>query len=86
MNKDNKGDFKKTANGRGFQRGHMKTIKFDVKRNPTDFNYYLGSATQSADNKTIIEFIVNFIKKNFDHGNDIGTALKTPIKQSMAHY
>jgi hypothetical protein len=81
MSKDNKGGFKKTASGRGFQRGLIKKNKFDIKKNLTDYNYYLGSATQAADYETTTEFIINYIKKTFDYGNDIGTALRdlTPV-------
>jgi hypothetical protein len=77
MSKDNKGGFKKTASGWGFQRGLIKKTKFDIKKNLTDYNYHLGSATQAADYETTTEFIVNYIKTTFDYGDDIGTALKT---------
>jgi hypothetical protein len=83
MSKDSKGCFKKIASGQGFQCGLIKKTKFDIKKNLTDYNYYFGSATQAADHETTMEFIINFIKKTFDYGNDIGTALRdlTPVDQ-----
>jgi hypothetical protein len=38
---------------------------------------------QAADYETTTEFIVNFIKKSFNHGNDICTALRdlSPLEQ-----
>jgi hypothetical protein len=46
MSKDNKGGFKKTTSVQGFQHGMIKKTKFDIKKNLTDYNYYLGSATK----------------------------------------
>jgi hypothetical protein len=63
MSKDNTGGFKKTASDQGFQRGQIKKTKFDIKKNLTDYNNYIGSATQAADYETTTEFIVNYIKK-----------------------
>jgi hypothetical protein len=77
MSKDNKGGFKKIASCQGFQCGLIKKTKFDIKKDLTDYNYYFGSATQAAD------YEINYIKKTFDYGNDIGTALRdlTPVDQ-----
>ena len=43
----------------------------------TDFSYYLGSAKQASDYETTTEFVINYIKKLYDYGNDIGSALET---------
>ncbi len=47
-----------------------------MKKVLTDFTYYIGSAKQSSDYDTATEFIINYIKQEFDHGADIGKALK----------
>jgi hypothetical protein len=39
-------------------------------------SYYLGSSKQASDYETTTEYLINHIKKVFDYGNDIGTALK----------
>ena len=47
------------------------------KKSPSDFTYYLGSAQQASDYEIATEFFINFIKKTYDYGNDIGQALDT---------
>jgi hypothetical protein len=46
------------------------------KRTLAENIYYLGSARQAADYETTTEFLINHIKKNFNFGNDVGTALE----------
>ena len=54
------------------------------KKSLSDYIYYLGSAKQAADYETTTEFLVNHIKKTFNFGIDIGTALESPeITYSM---
>jgi Reverse transcriptase (RNA-dependent DNA polymerase) len=48
-----------------------------TKKTLTDSIYYLGSAKQAADYETTTDFLVNYIKKTFDFGNDIGSVLET---------
>jgi hypothetical protein len=47
-----------------------------MKKGIKDYHYYLGSATQFSDFEITTEFVVNCIKKIFEYGNDIGSALK----------
>jgi hypothetical protein len=47
------------------------------KKTLADQIYYLGSAKPAADFETTTEFLINHIKKMFNFGNDIGTALQT---------
>ena len=47
-----------------------------LKKSLSDYVYYLGSAKQAADYETTTEFLINHIKKTFNFGNDIGTALE----------
>ena len=51
-----------------------KIIK-DTKKELTDYVYYLGSAKQASDYETTTEYLINHVKKTFEYGNDIGTAL-----------
>jgi hypothetical protein len=76
MNKGSKGNFKKTPGGRGIQRQQLKKGKTEMKKGIEDYHYYLGSATQFSDFEVTTEFVVNHIKKTFEYGNDIGSALK----------
>jgi hypothetical protein len=50
--------------------------KKEIKKYVNDYNYYLGSAKQASDYETTTEFLINYIKKTFDYGSDIGQALK----------
>jgi hypothetical protein len=47
-----------------------------TKKTLSDNVYYLGSAKQAADYETTTEFLINYIKKTFNFGNDIATALE----------
>ena len=42
----------------------------------TDYTYHLGTAKQASDYDTATEFLINYIKKMYDYGNDIGTSLE----------
>ncbi|MGL6008684.1 MAG: hypothetical protein ACRC1D_04435, partial [Culicoidibacterales bacterium] len=48
-----------------------------TKQNISDFNYHLGSAKQASDYESATEFLINYIKKVYDYGNDIGSVLET---------
>jgi hypothetical protein len=52
------------------------TSKLETKKGLTDYNYYLGSARQVSDYETPTEFLINYIKKTFNYGSNIGQALK----------
>lgn len=56
--------------------GNNKIVYKPSKKTLSDYVYYLGSAKQAADYETTTEFIINHIKKTFDFGNDIATALE----------
>ena len=40
-----------------------------------DFVFYIGSAKQASDYVNTAEYLINFIKKTYDDGNDIADAL-----------
>jgi hypothetical protein len=46
------------------------------KKSVNDYNYYLGSAKQASDYETTTKFLINYIVKTFEYGNDIGQALR----------
>jgi hypothetical protein len=50
--------------------------KKEIKKSVDDYYYYLGSAKQASDYETTTEFLINYIKKTFDYGSNIGRALK----------
>ena len=54
--------------------GNSKS-NYKPSKKTSDHMYYLGSAKQAADFETTTEFILNHIKKTFNFGNDIATAL-----------
>jgi hypothetical protein len=47
-----------------------------TKKTLNDNIYYLGSAKQAADYEKTTEFLINNIRKTFNMGNNIGTALE----------
>jgi hypothetical protein len=47
-----------------------------TKKTLADSIYYLGSAKQAADYEVTTDFLINHIKKTFNFGNDIATALE----------
>ena len=63
--------------GRGFNRRKFNNKKSEKeKRSLKDHNYYIGSSKQASDYETTTEFIINHIKKTYNHGRDIAEALK----------
>lgn len=76
---NNKGRFAKKGQGKGRPqtKGNISTTSSAGKKQyVTDFNYYLGSSKQASDYETTTEFLINHIKKLYDYGNDIGSALE----------
>ena len=57
---------------------HKKTLQ--------DHQYYLGSAKQASDYQQATEFIINHIKKVFEYGADIGSALEELQAVDMNQY
>ena len=73
-----KGKFTKKAQAKGkFQaKGGSNNASHTIKKSVNDYNYYLGSAKQASGYETTTDYLINHIKKVFDYGNGIGTALK----------
>jgi hypothetical protein len=72
-----KGKFTKKAQAKGkFQAKGGSIASHKIKKSVNDYNYYLGSSKQAFDYETTTEYRINHIKKVFDYGNDIRTALE----------
>ena len=71
--------------GRGrFGRGPNKRSSPSYKKKSlNDYMYYLGSARQASDYEKTTEYLINHIKKSFNFGNDIGTALEELQEHDM---
>jgi hypothetical protein len=67
-----KGPAKGKFQGKGGNNNTSQTCKKSIN----DYNYYLGSAKQASDYEATTEFLINHVKKVYDYGNDIGTALE----------
>ena len=72
--------------GRGFNRNRRKFSNKNPdkeRKSLKDYNYYLGSSKQASDYESTTQFIINHIKKTYNHGKDIAEALKRlePINQ-----
>ena len=73
-----KGRFVKKGKGKAQAKGGSSNASSIKKKQfVTDYSYYLGSAKQASDYETTTEFLINYIKKLYDYGNDIGTALES---------
>ena len=69
----------RSGRGRGWRDGKsMKTAP--KKKTIDDYQFYIGTCRQAADYEGTAEFIINHIKKSFDHGNDIAETLTTLVK------
>ena len=74
-----KGKFTKKAQAKGnFQaKGGSNIACHSIKKSVNNYNYYLGSAKQASDYENTTEYLINYIKKVFDYGSGIGTALES---------
>jgi hypothetical protein len=46
------------------------------KKTIEDYFFYVGSSKQASDFETTSEFLINYVKKTFDRGNDVAEALR----------
>lgn len=63
--------------GRRYQRTNNNNNRNTKKKSLVDHNFYVGSAKQASDYEVTANFIINHIKKTYDNGIDIATALDT---------
>ena len=61
---------------------NTKNTKKSIKRKKgiNDYLFYIGTNKQAPEYETASEFVINYIKRTFDHGNDIA---KTPRTMSV---
>ncbi len=65
------------GSGRGSGRGRSnRTSTTSKKKTVADYQYYLGSAKTASDYETTTEFLINHIRKTYNYGDDIATALE----------
>ncbi len=73
-----KGRFVKKGQGKGKKTqakgGNSNAATANKKQFVTDYNFYFGSANQASDYEITTEFLINYIKKFYDYGIDIGMA------------
>ena len=58
-------------NAKNFQKSNKP------KKSINDHQFYIGTNSQAAEFEIAAEFIINFIKRTFDRGNDIAETLRT---------
>ena len=58
-------------NQKNFQKGNKS------KRGINNYQFYIGTNKQAAEYEIAAVFIINFIKRTFDRGNDIAETLRT---------
>jgi hypothetical protein len=70
--------------GRGRGRGDGKSTKTAPKKKTIDdYQFYVGTSRQAADDEGTAEFIINHIKKSCDRGIDIAETLTTLVKAEI---
>ena len=53
-----------------------KMKKPEIKKSLIDYNYHVGSARQASDYEITTEFLINYIRKTYEYGDDIAIALE----------
>ena len=74
MNNNNNRD--KRLQNRGFNKNFKKSNNVR-RKNIDDYSFYVGTSKQASDFKISSEFIINYIKRTFERGNDIAKSLRT---------
>ena len=80
--------FKQRKKNKSFKKGNNsnqgKSQTKTSRKTLQDYQYYLGSSKQAADYQQTTEFLINHIRKTYEYGNDIATALEesTPFQIS----
>ena len=59
--------------GRGNNQSKDKIVK---KKTIEDYYFYVGSSRQASDYEITAEYVINYIKKTFDRGNDVSEDLR----------
>ena len=63
--------------GRGSNKNsNADSTKRTERKSISDYQYYIGSAKQASDCGLITSYLINYIRKTYTNGDDIGTALE----------
>jgi hypothetical protein len=62
--------------GRGGRTPNTSTKEAKKKKTIEDYFFYVGSSKQASDFETTSKFLINYVKKTFDRGNDVVEALR----------
>jgi hypothetical protein len=54
----------------------IKTSHHNIKKTINDYLYFLGSSSQASEHERITEYLINYVRKTREYGNNIGIALK----------
>eukprot|EP00957_Ditylum_brightwellii_P201098 15324052-Ditylum_brightwellii.AAC.1 len=65
---------------RGKTKGNTLQRKSPKKKTLEDYIFYVGTSMQASDYETTAEFLINYVKKTLDRGNDIAETLCTLVK------
>ena len=77
-------NYRQTARGgRGRQGNRRFNNDNSKKKSLNDYIFIVGSSSQASDYETTSEYLINHIKKNYEYGADIASAIKKEIEYDM---
>jgi len=62
--------------GRGNRGGYRNNKNKNKKKTLNGYSYQVGTSHNASDYQTTTDFIINYVKKTYDYGKDISTALQ----------
>eukprot|EP00957_Ditylum_brightwellii_P091149 6939860-Ditylum_brightwellii.AAC.1 len=65
---------------RGKTKGNAQQIKTPKKKTLEDYIFYVGTSMQASDYEMTAQFLINYVKKTFDRGNDVAETLHNLVK------
>jgi len=67
---------------------NTKNTRKSIKQKKTinDYQFYIGTNKQASEFENASEFIINYIKRTFDRGNDIAETLRTLSLQNTERW
>ena len=70
-----------STRGRGSKmKGNALQRKTSKKKTLEEYVFYVGTSTQASDYETTAEFLINYVKRTFDRGNDVAETLRNLTK------
>ena len=66
------------GNGRSSRGGNVNNRRptKPTRKNVSDYIYHVGTAQNAADYELITEYLMNHIRKTYNYGDDIATAIE----------